>query len=550
MAHMYPLKPDADTSSYAEVALHEAFSRQLSDDYWVFHSVKWQNPNKQYGALDAEADFVLLHPAQGLLLVEVKGGSIEVDGESDTWTSNGVEIKNPIAQAQANKYHLRDRLAQLPAWRGGVPPIAYAIAFPDVVVRGEWGAAILPELLLDRSDLDQIARWTKRAFACAFGDLPSAPLDDASLARLVDFLRPTRTLRMGIGGEIREEDRRIAQLTADQFHLLRLLGKRRRVVVEGCAGSGKTMLAIEQARRLAKQGCRVLFVCFNQFLPAHLRTNPSLKGVDVFHFHGLCSEMTTRAHIVIPPKSDSDSDYFNVTLPGLLMDAIEVLGPQYDAIIVDEGQDMMADWWTYLEFLMPAEDGYFFVFLDRSQNLYAREMALPERMEHFTLNENCRNTRRIHAAMTAHLSDEVRPVSLGPDGRDPELLFYADDRELHKQIATVLHRLTHEENVPTEQIVILTQRKIDRTALKGRDQIGAWKLTQEWPPAANEIFANTIYQFKGMESPVVILAEVTKSRNQDLGTLWYVGCSRAKNHLIVLAPHDMEPVLKQQFSAV
>ena len=53
----------------------------------------------------------------------------------------------------------------------------------------------------------------------------------------------------------------------------------------GCAGSGKTMLAVEQAKRLAAKGEDVLFVCFNTGLKNHLREREASSGVEFWNFH-------------------------------------------------------------------------------------------------------------------------------------------------------------------------------------------------------------------------------------------------------------------------
>jgi superfamily I DNA/RNA helicase len=366
-------------------------------------------------------------------------------------------------------------------------------------------------------------------------------LGSERLKMLVDLFSPSRSLRMTMGTEIMAEERALDELTQQQYKLLAYLRNHPRAAIQGCAGSGKTMIAVEQARRLAAQGCRVLFVCFNKALPARLKDHPSLVNkVDVYHFHGLCEAMAEKAGITIPllPESDS-SDYFNRVLPELLADATEEIGPQYDAIVVDEGQDMRDEWWISLEFLLRAESGFFYVFYDPSQNLYGRIVEPPEGMARFPLSENCRNTRKIHKTVAAYYSGEDEITSNAPAGRDPEVVFYGSARELHTGLATILQRLTFDEDIRPQDIVILTQRKVERTALRDKETIGKWKLTQQWPPAANEIYTTTIYQFKGLESPVVILAEISESQNQNLETLLYVGCSRAKNHLVLLAPEEM-----------
>ena len=61
------------------------------------------------------------------------------------------------------------------------------------------------------------------------------------------------------------------RLTEQQYRVLDMLSRQSRVAIAGCAGSGKTFLAAEKARRLAAQGFRVLLVVFNVLLAEHLR---------------------------------------------------------------------------------------------------------------------------------------------------------------------------------------------------------------------------------------------------------------------------------------
>ena len=61
-------------------------------------------------------------------------------------------------------------------------------------------------------------------------------------------------------------------------------------VVLGVAGSGKTLIAAEKARRLAAQGFDVLLTCFNRPLAEHLAgTIGRTPGVTVSTFHGLAA---------------------------------------------------------------------------------------------------------------------------------------------------------------------------------------------------------------------------------------------------------------------
>lgn len=85
MARMYPSTIAPDVQSEAEKHLYALFESGLSDDYHVFHSVAWQSRSEMHGSRDGEADFVIVHPRQGILVLEVKGGMIDYDGEHGVW---------------------------------------------------------------------------------------------------------------------------------------------------------------------------------------------------------------------------------------------------------------------------------------------------------------------------------------------------------------------------------------------------------------------------------------------------------------------------------
>ncbi|MEI2692070.1 MAG: hypothetical protein V9H69_21135 [Anaerolineae bacterium] len=165
-------------------------------------------------------------------------------------------------------------------------------------------------------------------------------------------------------------------------------------------------MAVEQAKRLAQQGFRVLLTCFNRHLAEYMRSDASLpKGVDVIHFHGLCMKLATWAQLQAKLNQGRNTQaWYDQTLPDLLMEAADVLGSQYDAIVVDEGQDFQTHWWVPLQYLLadPAH-GIFYVFQDDNQNIYQTVTELPDGMEPFWLKNNVRNTQHIHRTVLAFL---------------------------------------------------------------------------------------------------------------------------------------------------
>ena len=120
MARMYPNRPRIETKSHAEGRLYNTFRDSLPDDYVVFHSVAWQVRDTRSGVWDGEADFVVVHPDQGVLVIEVKGGRIRYDGATGEWWSNQNPIKDPFEQARSSKYSLLWRDVRLRA--GASPP--------------------------------------------------------------------------------------------------------------------------------------------------------------------------------------------------------------------------------------------------------------------------------------------------------------------------------------------------------------------------------------------------------------------------------------------
>lgn len=552
MARMYPARPRVETKSQAELKLYHAFREALPDDYVVFHSVAWLARDPRSGAQDGEADFVVAHPARGVLVVEVKGGRITYDGAAGRWYSNEHSIQDPFEQARGNKHSLLAKLKDLPYWRSRWLTIGHAVAFPDVVVKHDLRLDAPQEIILDARDLMALRAWVDAAFTYyAVRDAQAGGPGQGGVEELVRLLSPSWELRSLLGVEFADEEEAIIRLTEEQFSLLDLLSDHRRVAISGCAGSGKTTMAVEQARRLGGQGFRVLLTCFNRHLAEFLRSDETLpRSVEVAHFHGACVRLAGLAGLSTqaPANPDARQPWYDQTLPNLLLEAADRLGAQYDAIIVDEGQDFLPEWWLPLMCLLADPDhGILYIFHDDNQNIYGGRTNLPSDMEHYTLRRNLRNTQSIHRTFLPFYHSSTIPTARGPEGRQPEVTYYASEQALREALRKTLHGLVFEEDVPTEDIVVLTPRSRNTSALWRWPNLGNLRLTDRWPPGPNEVYYTSVYLFKGLESPVVILAELSP-RDGNLEALLYVGCSRARNHLIMLAEDGLMTKIPAQSS--
>ncbi|WP_083887259.1 nuclease-related domain-containing protein [Cyanobacterium aponinum] len=83
------------------------FHKHLSDEYIVFHGTWWQHI--KYVVQDREADFIIIHPKKGILILEVKGGQIRYDHFNKIWYQNEKRLKiSPFEQAKDIKFKFLD----------------------------------------------------------------------------------------------------------------------------------------------------------------------------------------------------------------------------------------------------------------------------------------------------------------------------------------------------------------------------------------------------------------------------------------------------------
>ena len=549
MAKIYPERLPESVLQYpgraAECKVYTALA-SLSSAYLVFYSVAWQARCPGWGAQDGEADFVVVHPQRGVLVLEVKGGGIAYDASLDQWYSTDRKgkknpIKDPIEQARQGHHTLYDKLCDLPGWdRERYLNIGHAVAFPDILADSRLIRPDLPfEIVLDIASLTDLDAALSNAFSYYAGGRGGAGAPDSDRAAMIEsLLARSFHITTPLGIELGYEDERLIELTEQQMVVLDLLGARRSAAIKGCAGSGKTMLAVEKARRLAGQGFQVLLTCFNAPLADDIaqRVPPN---VMVMHFHALCKAMALEANIPLGPNKSAT--FYDEVLPDALLKAIDQLGPQHDAVIVDEGQDFKDNWWIGLASLLRSPDGIFFIFYDDNQNLYrgCNDIANVIGEEPFQLLDNCRNTQKIHQVVSHfhHAGGTLR--SKGPLGRPPEIVYCKGEKECLHCLQGLLHRLVNQERIHNTNLIILTPRSADRTALTHGLRLGNFTIVHHPPDRPNQIQVSSVHRFKGLERQVVLMAELDADSGPHLDNLLYVGCSRARTHLILLVDESI-----------
>lgn len=517
--------------------------KSLPGKFTIFYSIHWQTHTDDWGVKEGEADFIIVHPDIGILVLEVKGGGISYSAERDQWFSQdryGTKnpIQDPIEQGRRNHFSLLSQLKSLPNWGGSFINIDHAVCFPDVFLRGmQFRPDLAREIILDHDDLEDIEQSIQRVFQYLFGGRYVSGSPGLERVRIItDYLGRSFEMTTPLGVELEYEDQKLVQLTEQQFLALSLLGDRKRAAIAGCAGSGKTMLAIKKAQQLADLDLSVLLTCFNAALADDLRTR--LQKVDMSHFHGLCRSAAEKSGTIIS-QAQNEQELNDTLLPEALMEASTQIGRVYDAIIVDEGQDFKENYWIALETLLK-DDGVLFVFFDNNQNLYGSMGNFAGLIQEppFQLTVNCRNTQAIHNIVVRYHNKPQSLSCLSPEGRTPEVLSYRGENEGLRLLQQVLHRLIVDEHIHPADIAILTPRGREKTRLTPGMHLGMFTISAVPSTERYTVQATSVYRFKGLERRVIILTEIDQRTVFNSDMVMYVGCSRARTHLLIL--HDTD----------
>ena len=140
MAVMHPSRiPDyvlRDPYREAEVAVYERLRDQLPDAYHCYYSRPWLGLTPEGDEREGEADFVVAHPAEGLLVIEVKGGGVSRRVDTEEWVSKnrlGItnKIKDPVQQASRSKHALLAKLKEQPGWNARFVTARHGVILPD-----------------------------------------------------------------------------------------------------------------------------------------------------------------------------------------------------------------------------------------------------------------------------------------------------------------------------------------------------------------------------------------------------------------------------------
>src|SRR3954453_9291377 len=324
----------------------EKLREQLPDEPALFYALGRKERDH-----DSEADLVVACPGVGIAVIEVKGGKIT--HEDGQWRQSGRDGRHkidPVTQVR-DCQHVLLRFLQQRANPVAAARTAYLLAFPHTSIPGEFELPDLPRgLIIGSGDLDNASTIVRTAVD-AYGTGARA-LSTDDLERLIATLERELTGQLSLLSAAEEHEQRVDQMTRDQLKVLRQLRNFKRLKVSGGAGTGKTWLALEQARRLARDGQRVALVCYSRGLARFLqRATAEWPKGERPAYVGLFHSLPLAWGAGAPPDDLSDfqaqSEYYEERLSRQLgeLAARQPESERYDAIVVDEAQDFSDVWW-------------------------------------------------------------------------------------------------------------------------------------------------------------------------------------------------------------
>lgn len=571
MARMVPetlLEGDYDPASLEDRTFEKL--KALPDGYCVFHSVRVSGRNER------EIDFLVYAKDKGVLCLESKAG--QVSYANGTWLyANGDPMKGrgPYNQSRSAMYALLHKLEDFCGRHSGDVlrrdlsrhvQFQFGVCFPSVA-RASFNRLPLPPgddsrrtLTADELDPARIQSAVDALFSLPSDYTVRNPLDDQRAKVFFDeFLCPAFSIVPSPAVERDDRERQFLRLLGEQANVLNYLCDQRSVAICGAAGTGKTMIALEKAKKEARNGKKVLFLCFNSFLKTHLEQICERDGfksrIDVQTIDGYACSVCRSAKanygsLVRELEAMFDNDSF-----------------PYDNVVVDEAQDFgtlgnNGECYDVLETIkMCVErktEGSIFLFYDRLQMVQANR--LPSVIEDadckLTLYENCRNTRNIAKTSVSLLSSGLRgrrPTAVPsnvPSGKAPVIRF-ATDEAVRSCVEDALGSIRSDATI--KDVVVLTCKTETTSALAPFFEVDNKNRTV-FKFANQSYLVTTCRKFKGLEADAVVLVDVDRSTLLDESgeLLFYVGSSRARYRLEIVttaANADLRDFLVRNGSA-
>lgn len=519
-----------DKLPFSEREVYRVLSN-LSNEYVIFHSIQRVKKNNYTPFTWYENDFLILNKKYGILVLEVKGGLISFKDDLVLQTNTSTheerildEGNDPLTQAKRGVYHYREMLRKRLNSVSNRISIEPCVCFPSCKIDEN---TCLPQLyfeaqkvIIDGEKLNNIKNTLLQIYEF-YNAKNKTTLTDEEFNEIINIIAPDFDL-IPSPSIIKEglEDA-FLKLTNEQLSLLDYLSEQRVATIQGAAGTGKTLIALEAAKRFSNDEKKVLFLCFNRFLYEHLKFDCPLNNVDFYNIHNFIKNFTQT-------KIDLTSDVFRAK--ELKKIDFEKLG--YNAVIIDEAQDFNDSEINYFAEFCELLEIPFFVFYDKNQLVITDKV--PDRIAKseckLVLSKNCRNTSEIACTSYNVIDIPIKTNTNMISGEQPSLTFAPS-----KNLISIGHLIKYfkEDNngYKDSDITILSMKPENESIMSAVNKIDGIIISRE--RNNKTVFYTTAKKFKGLESKVIIITDIDETcfSDENQKRVFYVACSRARHRL-------------------
>lgn len=540
MARMIPDEIGYFDKKSGENELFYALEK-LPNDYYVFHSYRI-NLFTEQGLHEGEADFLIFNPKYGVLLIEAKNGKVYCD--NGCWYyHDGTKMKDPFNQSIGAMYTLKKKLNEtFPQYSTEINKCKFlnAVWFPSYTANEinyiGLGPNVVKELILTKDDLNNPTTGIERIMETIqkmhliFGE--AKYITNANgYAHGLDFQTSMHLFERVLcpsfdivaNGKKEFADYKYIKLLEEQCIILDFLSNQKSAAIAGASGTGKTLVALERAKRVSNCDNRVLYLCYNSNLKDYLDKLYSSEFVDFYNVDGYSCKLC---------KGKIDYQQLNKVIEEKIISNTF----EYKHIIVDEGQDFgrkeiedsgLLE--TLADYGNNTDGASFFIFYDKNQMVNSKNLPsyIQDVDSKLTLYKNCRNTKNI--AGTAYSLIDIKPKmnECAFEGDLVKFIYYTSTEELEKRVDNIIETLSKDKCF---EYVLLTCKGMNSNSLvkSYNDKTGNYTTL-----SGKKVKLFSTSTFKGLETDDVLLFDVDAHVFEENNFAFYVGATRAKHNLYV-----------------
>jgi hypothetical protein len=504
----------------------------ITKDWFVLHSYNISEHIRH--RYNGEADFVVLIPDKGILVLEVKAHRKIIYDESGWTLGTSGDHRDPLKQARENMFSIKNSYINsidkniLTSW---------AVVFTHVDTiedrnNNTYSATEFRDFPTIGSDIFWSDNFFKQIEFVMDKDwkvhYPYAKNLGNKINILVDLLRPCICGVESPKAYYERTKKEIIHLDGTQVQILDIVfnENNKRILITGGAGTGKTVMAVEAFNREFLKGNNVLYITFNRSLN-----------------NWVCS------------KFDLSSAYSTITtieqLAVIWTTTPEEFMPVFDVLIIDEAQDIIFSPETERYFNILNEmlsnnlyNGRWIMFGDfsslQSQHFEVKGKTIQEVYNNFIntfngvtvldLKKNYRNPNKIinicnhvfHQPLDSVRNDEQNSI---------QIVEFENSMDEVIKIEEIIVQVLNE-GFSKKDIVLLSASSFNSANKRATELMENYHIFIEpFHFDSQEIRYSSVGKFKGLESPIIILSNVSKSTSN---SSLYTGITRATCKVYIL----------------